>query len=152
MARPICIIRLDGIPLQNTSCVGNGDRQLTATVPFNLLTSARRFAVDVEDPSGRVTNAEDFTVEQSVDVSSASCPIPEPSGVSIDPQQNLAAVTLFGCNDLALINMATGTGAVVPVGTNPIGVAVIPRLHLAVVANNGGGREPLRSSMNRSYP
>jgi YVTN family beta-propeller protein len=132
------IVRLDGIPLQNVSCAGNGDRQLTATVPFNLLTSARRFALDVEDPSGKVTNAEDFTVEQSVDVSSASCPIPQPSGVSIDPQQNLAAVTLFGCNDLALINLATGTGAIVPVGTNPIGVAVIPRLHLAVVANNGG--------------
>ncbi len=132
------IVRLDAIPLQNISCVGNGDRELTATVPFNMLTSARRFALDVEDPSGHVTNAEDFTVEQSVDVSSASCPIPEPAGVSIDPEQNLAAVTLFGCNDLALINMATGTGAVVPVGMNPIGVAVIPRLHVAVVANNGG--------------
>lgn len=132
------LVRLDGIPLQNISCVGNGDRQLTAIVPFNLLTTARRFALDVEDPSGHVTNAEDFTVEQSVDVSSASCPTPEPSGVSIDPQQNLAAVTLFGCNDLALINLATGTGAIVPVGSNPIGVAVIPRLHIAVVANNGG--------------
>ena len=130
-------VRLDGISLA-TSCAGNGDRQLTATVPASLLTSARRFAVDVADSSGRVTNAEDLTVEQSVDVSSTACPAPEPSGVSIDPQQNIAAVTLFGCNDLALINMGTGTGAVVPVGTNPIGVAVIPRLHTAVVANNGG--------------
>ena len=132
------IVRLDGIPLQNTSCVGNGDRQLTATVPFNLLTSARQFALDVENPSGGVTNAEGFTVEQSVDVSSPSCPIPQPSGVSIDPQLNYAAVTLFGCNDLALINLATGTGSIVPVGANPIGVAVIPRLGVAVVANNGG--------------
>jgi len=132
------ILRLDGIPLQNPSCVGNGDRQLTATVPFNLLTSARQFALDVENPSGGVTNAEGFTVEQSVDVSSPSCPIPQPSGVSIDPQLNYAAVTLFGCNDLALINLATGTGSIVPVGTHPIGVAVIPRLGVAVVANNGG--------------
>ena len=132
------IVRLDAVPLQNISCVGNGDRELTATVPFNMLTSARRFALDVEDPSGDVTNAEDFTVEQSVDVSSTACPTPEPSGVSIDSKQNIAAVSLFGCNTLALINMATGTGAVVGVGTNPIGVAVIPRLHLAVVANNGG--------------
>ena len=132
------IVRLDGIPLQNPSCVGNGDRQLTATVPFNLLTSARQFALDVENPSGGVTNAEGFTVEQSVDVSSPSCPIPQPSGVSIDPQLNYAAVTLFGCNDLALINLATGTGSIVPVGANPIGVAVISRLGVAVVANNGG--------------
>jgi hypothetical protein len=130
-------VRLDGISLP-TSCAGNGDRQLTATVPSNMLTSARRFALDVADSSGRVTNAEDLTIEQSVDVKTTACPTPEPSGVSIDPQQNIAAVTLFGCNDLALINMATGTGAVVGVGTNPIGVAVIPRLHLAVVANNGG--------------
>jgi DNA-binding beta-propeller fold protein YncE len=133
-------IRLDAISLP-TSCVGSGDRQLTATVPTSMLTSARRFAVDVADASGDVTNAEGFTVEQSVDVSSSACPTPEPSGVSIDPEQGtqgMAAVTLFGCNDLALINLATGTGSVVGVGSNPIGVAVIPRLHVAVVANNGG--------------
>jgi hypothetical protein len=129
-------VRLDNISLP-TSCAGNGDRQLTATVPFNLLTAARRFALDVADSSGRVTNAEDFTVEQSVDVTGCS-PTPLPSGVSVDPQQNIAAVTLFGCNSLALINMATGTGSTVVVGSSPIGVAVIPRLHLAVVANNGG--------------
>ena len=122
-------------------------------MPSNLLTSARRFALDVADSSGNVTNAEDFTVEQSVDVSSAACPTPEPSGVAIDPQQNLAAVTLFGCNSLALINLATSTGQSVAVGTNPIGVAVIPRLHLAVVANNGGAEmEALRSSMNCNNP
>jgi DNA-binding beta-propeller fold protein YncE len=129
-------VRLDGISLP-TSCAGNGDRLLTAVVPFNLLISARRFALDVSDGGSRVTNAEDFTVEQSVDVTGCS-PTPLPSGVSIDPQQNLAAVTLFGCNSLALINLATGTGSTVTVGSNPIGVAVIPRLHVAVVANNGG--------------
>ena len=130
-------IRLDGIALP-TTCAGNGNRQLNATVPSNMLVNARRFALDVADSSGNVTNAEDLTVEQSVDVSSTACPTPEPSGVSIDPEQNLAAVTLYGCNNLALINLATGTGAAVGVGTNPIGVAVIPRLHVAVVANNGG--------------
>ena len=129
-------VRLDGISVP-TSCAGNGDRQLTATVPFSLLTSARRFALDVADSGGRVTNVEDFTVEQSIDVSGCSS-TPEPSGVSIDPKQNIAAVTLFGCNSVALINMATGTGNTVTVGANPIGVAVLPRLHVAVVANNGG--------------
>jgi DNA-binding beta-propeller fold protein YncE len=130
-------IRLDGLSLP-TSCTGSGDRELSATVPSSMLVSARRFALDVADSSGNVTNAEDLTVEQSVDVSSTACTNPEPSGVSIDPEQNLAAVTLFGCNNLALINLASGTGAIVGVGTNPIGVAVIPRLHVAVVANNGG--------------
>ena len=130
-------IRLDSVSLP-TSCIGSGDRELTALVPPAMLTAARRFAVDVVDTSGDVTNAEDLTVEQSVDVSSPSCPIPEPLGVAIDPQQNLADVTLFGCNSLALINMATGSGNAVKVGQNPIGVAVISRAHLAVVANNGG--------------
>jgi len=129
-------VRLDGIALP-TSCAGSGDRLLTATVPFNLLTSARLFALDVADSSGNVTNAEDLSVQQSVDVTSCS-PTPLPSGVAIDPVQNIAAVTLFGCNSVALINLATGSGNSVVVGSNPIGVAVIPRLHLAVVANNGG--------------
>jgi YVTN family beta-propeller protein len=129
-------VRLDGFPIQPT-CTGNGDRMLTVTVPSNLLTSARRFALDVADSSGNVTNAEEFTVEQSVDVSACGLN-PQPAGVAIDPKQNIAAVTLFGCNSVALINMATGTGSSVSVGPNPIGVAVLPRLHLAVVANNGG--------------
>jgi DNA-binding beta-propeller fold protein YncE len=130
-------VRLDGVALP-TSCPASGDRQLTATVPFSMLTSARRFALDVADSSGNLTNAEDLTVEQSVDVSSTSCPTPKPMGVSIDPQQNLAAVTLFGCNALALVNLSTGTGNTVVVGTNPVGVATLPRLHYAVVANNVG--------------
>lgn len=129
-------VRLDGIPL-STSCTGSGDRQLTATVPTSMLTSARRFALDVADASGNVTNAEGFTVEQSVDVTGCA-QNPQPSGVAIDPRQNIAAVTLFGCNSVALINMTTGTGNAVAVGSSPIGVAVLPRLHVAVVANNGG--------------
>jgi len=130
-------VRLDGTPLQ-TFCTGNGDRVLTAIVPPALLSTARRFALDVADASGNTTNAEQFTVEQSVDVTGCSA-TPYPSGVAIDPQQNIAAVSLFGCNSLALINLDTGTGQTVAVGSNPMGVAVIPRLHLAVVANNGSG-------------
>jgi len=131
-------VRLDGVGLP-TSCSGNGDRQLTTTVPFNKLLSARRFAVDVEDGSGNVTNAEDLTVEQSVDLSSTACPAPEPSGVAIDPQQDFAFVSMFGCDSVALINMGTGQVSTVKVGSHPMGVAVIPRLQQFAVANNGSG-------------
>ncbi len=130
-------VRLDAIPLQ-TFCTGNGDRALTAIVPPSLLTTARRYALDVADAGGNTTNAEQFTVEQSVDVTGCSA-TPYPASVAIDAQQNIAAVSLFGCNSLALINLETGTGQSVNVGANPMGVAVIPRLHLAVVANNGSG-------------
>jgi hypothetical protein len=127
-------VRLDRIALQ-TLCTGDGDRKLTAIVPPSLLSSPRRFALDVLDSSGAVTNAEDFTVQQSIDVTGCSA-TPYPSGVAIDAQQNIAAVSLAGCNSLALINLSNGTGQTVAVGSNPLGVAVIPRLHLAVVANN----------------
>ncbi len=128
-------VRLDGNQLA-TSCTGTGDRQLTALVPASMLIAPHRYAVDVFNGSG-VTNAEDFTVEQSVDVTGCS-QTPQPSGVSIDPTQNIAVVTLFGCNQVALINMTSNTSSAVAVGSNPIGVAALPRLHLAVVANNGG--------------
>jgi DNA-binding beta-propeller fold protein YncE len=130
-------VHLDDIALP-THCIGTGDRQLTATVGSKYLTSARQFAVQVLDSStNRVTNAEAFTVEQSVDVTGCSS-APEPMGVAVDPEQNLAAVSLFGCNSLALIDLATGIGKTFPVGSNPIGVAVIPRLGVVAVANNGG--------------
>ncbi len=142
-------VRLDGLAIL-TTCSGSSGRQLTATVPSSMLTSARRYALDVVDNSGKVTNAEDFTVEQSVSVSSAACPTPLPSGVSIDPQQNYAAVTLFGCSQMALINMTTGSGATVTVGTSPIGVAVLPRLGVAVVANNGAGTASIVNYQNQT--
>jgi DNA-binding beta-propeller fold protein YncE len=130
--------RLDGIPLVPTFV---SDRELTATVPPALLSSARRFALDVQDPvnGGAVSNASDFTVEQSVDVSTGCSSPPLPAGVAIDPEQGtagMAVVTLSGCNTAALIDLASGTGQTVNVGANPLGVAVLPRLHKAVVANN----------------
>jgi len=129
------VVRLDGVGLQTTFV---GSRQLNAIVPPSLLSSPHRFALDVQNSGGSITNAEDFSVEQSVDVTGCSA-TPYPSGVAIDPQQNIAAVTLNGCNSVALINLANGTGRTVAVGNNPIGVAVLPSLHLAVVANNGDG-------------
>jgi DNA-binding beta-propeller fold protein YncE len=132
-------VRLDGIPL-TTSCIGTGDRELAAIVPPSMLTSARRYALDVLSPDGTtVSNATDFTVVQSVDVSTGCSMPPLPAGVAIDPTlgtAGVAAVSLSGCNTLALIDLASGTGQTVVVGTNPFGVAVLPRLHKAVVANN----------------
>jgi DNA-binding beta-propeller fold protein YncE len=128
------VVRLDGIGLSTTFVT---DRRLAAIIPPSLLSLAHRFALDVQDSGSAITNSEDFTVEQSVDVSAACSAPPFPAGVAIDPQQNVAAVSLAGCNSLALINLANGTGTTVKVGSVPIGVAVFPRLHLAVVANNG---------------
>lgn len=138
------VVRLDGAGL---STHFRSDRMLTADVPPNLLSRPRRFAVDVLNPGAQQSNASDFTVIQAVDVSTGTgCTNsnPAPAGVAIDPQQNLAVVSLANCNTVALINVdpsssAMGTGQTVAVGTNPQGVAVLPSAHLAVVANNGSG-------------
>jgi DNA-binding beta-propeller fold protein YncE len=128
-------VRLDGITLSTTFV---SSRQLTATVQPSQLATAHRFALDVLDlSSNAVTNASDFTVTQSIDVSTGCSTSPLPAGVAIDPDQNIAAVSLSGCTTVALIDLSTGTGQAVTVGTNPLGVAVLPRLHKAVVANNG---------------
>jgi hypothetical protein len=129
------VVRLDGIGLPTAYF---SDRRLTATVPPSLLSSAHRFTLDVQNSGGPITNVSDFTVERSVDLTACSA-TPLPSGVAIDPQANLAAVSLEGCNSLALIDLASATGTTVKVGNNPIGVATFPRLHIAVVANNGDG-------------
>lgn len=135
-------VRLDGNPIPTSCSPAQPNRVLTATVPASMLLTAHRYALDVLNTNtNQITNAEDFTVEQGVDVSTACTVPPEPTGVAIDPRQNLVAVSLFGCNALALMNLDSASGSVVALGSNanPIGVAVLPRLHLAVVANNGTG-------------
>jgi DNA-binding beta-propeller fold protein YncE len=142
-------VRLDGTPLSTACAFGSGDRALTATVPPSLLSHARRFTLDVVDGSGNVSNASDFTVEQSIDVTGCSA-TPFPSGVAIDAVQNIAAVTLAGCNEVAFINLTNGTGQSVSVGSTPLGVAVIPRLHEAIVANNGSGNASIVDELGAS--
>jgi DNA-binding beta-propeller fold protein YncE len=135
-------IRLDGVPLSTFCVAGQTDRVLQATVRASMLLAPHRYALDVFNPStNQATNAADFTVEQSVDVSTACTVPPQPAGVAIDPVNNLVAVSLFGCDSLALINATTLTGRTVNLGANanPIGVAMLPRLQRAVVANNGTG-------------
>jgi DNA-binding beta-propeller fold protein YncE len=138
-------VRLDGVAIP-TTCVSDPrddkDRVLQATPTFSMLLAPHLYALDVFNPStNQITNAESFAVEQSVDVSTACSVPPQPAGVAIDPVNNLVAVSLFGCDSLALINLTTATGSTVDLGknANPIGVAVLPRLKRVVVANNGTG-------------
>jgi DNA-binding beta-propeller fold protein YncE len=126
--------RLDGVTITPLSVT---DREMTVLVPSSFLTTPHRFAVDVTDGTN-FTNASDFTVVQSIDLSTA-CATPLPAGVAIDPTigtAGFASVTLSGCNAMALIDLSTGLGSTRTVGTNPLGVAVLPRLQKAVVANS----------------
>jgi DNA-binding beta-propeller fold protein YncE len=74
-----------------------------------------------------------------------------PEAVSIDQTLHVALVTNFACNNVSVITLnpggfMTSGGTVVPyggiigsvaVGHNPLGIAVIPRMGYAVVANSG---------------
>ena len=126
-------VRLDASPLTTTVV---SDRRLTAVVPTSMQTGPRRYALDVFNGSA-VSNAAPFTVIQSVDVTSTCASAPTPQGVAIDPQRNIAVVTNSGtgCNNVSLINLATGTGQTVAVGTQPVGVDILPSAGLAVVTN-----------------
>lgn len=135
-------VLLDGVNAATGTVSSNG-RQLDATIPASFLTSAHRYGLQVRNGS-ELSNAESFTVVQSVDFTSA-CATPQLAAVTIGEQviladtlpHDLAVVTNAGCNNIALIDMETGTvlGSSIAVGTAPEGVAVLPRLGLAVVSN-----------------
>lgn len=137
---------LDGIAVPST--LNATSRQIVATVPASMLSSPRRYSVYVQNPGQPViSNVEDLIVIQSVAVGA------QPFGVAIDTDCDVAAVTNSGDGTVSIVALTTnaappgktcvsdgaiGTvGPPVSVGTTPQGIAVEPRLGLAVVANNG---------------
>ena len=151
------VVRLDQVALATSAvastCTGAPAtcRELTATVPASMLSGARHYALDVQNSTG-VSNIVPFTVIQAISVGNA------PVGVAVDTDRDLAVVTNSGSGTVSLVALmpstpvginqvaagAVGTiGAPISVGTNPLGVAVLPRLGLALVANNGGNNATL---------
>jgi YVTN family beta-propeller protein len=134
------VARLDGIPLATSF---QSSRMLTVAIPAATLSSPREFALDVLNPGSSVSNGEDFAVTQTVDLTNPGCTDPLPDGVAIDPQNNVVVTSLSGCNSVAVINLSNGMGSVVSVGQSPSGVAVLPNLHIAAVANTGSNNVSL---------
>jgi len=143
---PGSVARLDQVPVATvaSSCVVTC-RQLTATIPASMLGGARRYLVDVQNPDLSVSNVTDLTVIQAVGVGSS------PVAVAVDTDRDLAVVTNSVDDTASLVSLTPVSPAFSPeslgpigvigmpisVGTTPEGVAVIPRLGIAVVANNG---------------
>lgn len=149
-------VRLDQVAVPTAAvgtCPGSVCRQLTAAVPASMLTSARRFAVDVQAPSLAVSNIESFTVVQPVPITCISGQSPcdaDPVGVAVDNDRDLAVVTNSSDGSASLISLASGSNSPlslgpigqlsyspVRVGSSPAGVAVLPTAGLAIVANTG---------------
>jgi DNA-binding beta-propeller fold protein YncE len=138
---------LDGTAIPMDSVSANG-RRITAHVPGapgTMLSEARRYIVQVQNPGATppVSNVTDLAVIRPISVGTT------PVGVAVDTDRDLAVVTNSGDGTASLISLApnnaespdslgpVGPIAAVLTGTSPQGVAVIPRLGRAVVANNG---------------
>ena len=145
--------RLDGDPSQfqnisrSPSLCGttpNLCRVLTATLSGTALATngPRLYSLDASDSATGISNAAALQVIQAVSLMTTNdCTNPAPQGVAIDAAHNAAVITEPGCNDVSIVNLATGIGfgakPELPVGTSPQGVAVYPQAGLAVAANAG---------------
>ena len=148
------VVRLDGSST-GVAVLGQAtDSEVDVSVDASVLTVAHDFALDVV-AGGVVSNSTDLHAVGVLDLTPVCAPtasFPQgPEGVAIDDSMHLAFVTNYACNSVSIITInplgfvnadqtVAPYGSVlktVPVGNNPIGIAVIPRLGYAVVANSG---------------
>ena len=135
------VVRLDGQTLPATFVSA---REIDATIPSSFLTAPRRFALDVVNSTGVVSNSTDFTVIEAVPIPACSGTASAPGAVAIDQQRNIAVVTDSGCSDVSIISLKSDStfGTLthrIATGASPAAVAVIPRYGFAVVTNNTAG-------------
>jgi DNA-binding beta-propeller fold protein YncE len=135
------VVRLDG---QSVPASFLSAREIDATIPPSFLTAPRRFALDVVNSTGVVSNSTDFTVIEAVPIPTCSGTASAPGAVAIDQQRNIAVVTDSGCSDASIISLKSDStfGTLthrIATGSGPAAVAVIPRYGFAVVSNNTAG-------------
>jgi DNA-binding beta-propeller fold protein YncE len=146
-------VRLDGVPIPaGNVAVDTSLRVITAKIPASFLLMPHHYALDVVVNGGAPSNVLDFIVVQAVDMTKA-CATPTPSSVAIadqianGPFSPIAVVTNNGCNSLSVIDInpvpgSTTFGTIlssIPIGANPLGVAVNSHRGFAVTANNSAG-------------
>jgi DNA-binding beta-propeller fold protein YncE len=158
-------VRLDGTPLPGGNInIDPGGRLITATIPASFLAMPHHYALDVIS-GGVQSNATDFIVITAVDLSVACTTGPAtPSSVAIadqlanGPFSPIAVVTNSGCNNISTIDINTASptfGHVlhsIAVGATPQGIAVSPRLGLAVTANNGDATASVVNLLTNTQP
>jgi DNA-binding beta-propeller fold protein YncE len=132
-------VLLDGTALTGATVVSS--REIQTSVPATSLTSARRFAVQVKNADGTISNAEPLTLVQAITVGTS------PAGVAVDTNRDAALVTNSGDGTISVVSVAPPTispqslGAVGLIGgplnahLNPRAIAVNERLGIAVAAN-----------------
>ncbi len=122
-------VTLDGTAL-TTNLVSA--RQLTASVPASLLTSAHGYVVYVQNSSTTVSNVARLSVIQAISVGNS------PVAVAVDNARDQAVVTNSASGSASVVDLVGATVlTTLPTGANPFGVAVLPRLGLGFTVNNG---------------
>jgi len=154
-------VLLDGTALPGGDVNVVSSRRIIATVPGSMLDSARRYIVQVRNGAANspVSNVTDLSVIQPVPVGSL------PVGVAVDTDRDLAVTTNSGDGTVSLISLAPvssesplslgnvgAIGSPVLVGTTPEGVSIMPRLGLAVVANNGSNNASVVDETGEQVP
>ena len=143
-----------------TGCSGGLCRQLTAQIPANTLTAARRYLVDVQNgANGPVSNLTDLAVIQAIPVGTT------PIGVAVDTIRDSAVVTNSIDNTASILSLTPvdpsfspeslgpiGVFGTVSTGGTPQGVAIDPPLGIAVVANNGSNNATVIDEINAFAP
>ncbi len=145
------------------------DSEVDVTIPASMLTVAHDFGLDVQ-AGGVVSNSIDLHAVGVLDLTPICQPTltnPQgPEGVAIDSLKHVAFITNYACNSVSSIAIdpagykkADGSVATygtvlntVTVGTNPIGIDTIPRLHYAVVGNYGDSPTGTASIIDISNP
>ena len=135
------IVRLDG---QSVPATFLSAREIDATIPSSFLTAPRRYALDVVNSTGVVSNSTDFSVIEAVPIPACSGTASAPGAVAIDQQRNIAVVTDSGCSDASIISLKPDStfGTLthrIGTGASPAAVAVISRFGFAVVSNSTAG-------------
>lgn len=136
-------VLLDGAALAPANVTVVSARRILATVPGPMLDAPRRYIVQVQNGAA-VSNVTDLAVVQGVTVGTS------PIGVAVDTDRDLAVVTNSAAGTASLVSLAAPSahspesvgsigiiGGPILTGTTPEGVAVLPRLGVAVVANFG---------------
>jgi DNA-binding beta-propeller fold protein YncE len=145
-------VRLDGVALPAGDVSLVSSRILNVTIPASFLVAPHRYAVDVLTGGSVRSNATDFFVIMSVNMTTAcSGGNPQPSSIAIADQlpgqafSPIAVVSNSGCNNISVIDINPQSATFgfikssIPTGSDPLGVAVSPRFGVAVVANNKDG-------------
>ena len=147
------------------------DSEIDITIPAAFLFTPHDYALDVQtNAGGSTSNSIDLHVLGILDLASACAPTASspqgPEGVAIDESRQIALITNYSCNSVSVIainpsGFVKRDSSVAPYGTilgsvtvgkNPIGIGVIPRMALAVVANSGDTPNGTASIIDISNP